>query len=187
MERFEAYQILTTYLKNPNLIKHCLATEAAMQGLCKFILESPDQQTLNRWGVAGLLHDADYEMAAGHPEQHGLLINEKIKLPDDIAYAIKAHNYQNTKIEPISPMDWSLACSDQLTGLIVAAALVAPSRKLSDITPDFVLKRFYEKSFAKGADRKTIELCESKLNIPLPKFIEVVLNSMKGVAAELGF
>ncbi|OGH15442.1 MAG: hypothetical protein A3C27_00670 [Candidatus Levybacteria bacterium RIFCSPHIGHO2_02_FULL_39_36] len=184
--RFEAFRILTTYLKNPNLIKHSLATEAAMAGICKFLLVEPDQETLTNWQITGLLHDADYELVRNHPEEHGIMITEKVKLPDEIAYAIKAHNYQNTKINPISPLDWAISCCDQLTGLIVAAALVSPTKKLESMSPEFVLKRFYEKSFAKGADRVSIITCEEKLGIPLLKFIEIVLNSMKEIAMPLG-
>lgn len=186
MTRFEAFQILTTYLKNPNLIKHSLAAEAAMAGICKFLLVEPDQETLTSWQITGILHDADYELSTNHPEKHGIIITEKVKLPDEIAYAIKAHNYQNTKINPISPLDWAISCCDQLTGLIVAAALVSPTKKLDSITTEFVLRRFYEKAFAKGADRTSIIACEEKLGIPLIKFIEIVLLSMKEIATPLG-
>lgn len=186
MTRQDAYQILIVNLKSPNLIKHSLAAEAAMRGICTYLLQTPDEITLETWGITGLLHDADYEMTAGHPEQHGVTITEKVNLPAEIAYAIKAHNYQNTKVEPTSPMDWAIATCDQLTGLIVAATLVSPAKRLSGINTDFVLNRFGEKSFAKGADREVIKLCEEKLSIPLPKFAEIVLTSMQQISDELG-
>lgn len=186
MTRTEALAVLNSHLKNPNLIKHCFAAEAAMRGLCKYINKDATPEQVDLWGITGLLHDADYEECADHPEQHGVLITQQVKLPDEMAYAISAHNFENTKVIPYSPMDWSIACCDQLTGLIVAATLISPTKKLADITTDFVMKRFYEKSFAKGADRKTIQMCEEKLNIPLVKFIEVVLSSMKEIAPSLG-
>ena len=186
MTRFEAYQVLSAHLKNPNLIKHSLATEAAMQGLCRYILGDPSPDVVEEWGITGLLHDADYEETTGHPEIHGIKITEELNLPDHIAYAIQGHNFQYTKVMPESPMDWAIASCDQLTGLIVACALVHPDKKLNSLTPDFVMKRFYEKSFAKGAGRDTILLCESKLNIPLIKFIEVVLKSMQEISGNLG-
>lgn len=186
MTRVDAYKALTTYLKNPNLIKHSLAAEAAMVGILKYLVQDPDQTTQDKWAITGLLHDGDYELTGNHPETHGILITEKINLPEDIARAIKSHNWQNTNIMPVSPMDWAIASCDQLTGLIVAAALVHPERKLASLTPEFILKRFYEKSFAKGADRNSILLCEEKLQIPLLQFIETVLNSMKNVAGQLG-
>ena len=78
MIRDEAYEILTTYLKNPNLIKHCLATEATMRALYRRLNPQPyDILSEQTWGITGLLHDADYELSKGHPELHGMLLFEK--------------------------------------------------------------------------------------------------------------
>lgn len=189
MTRDEAYLILTKYLKNKNLLKHCLAAEAAMKGLYRHIYQGAAYSPIVEadWGITGLLHDADYEMCKGKPEMHGILLIEKEgeKIPTDIAYAIKAHNYEHTLVLPKSLLDWSIACVDQLTGLIVAAALVHPEKKLAPLTVDFIQNRFQSKSFAKGADRASIEKCEEKLNIPLPQFIEITLTSMKEISNDL--
>jgi predicted hydrolase (HD superfamily) len=83
-------------------------------------------------------------------------------------------------------MDWSITACDQLTGLIVACALVQPEKKLSILTVESVLKKFKMSAFAKGADRNAILQCETKLNIPLPEFIEIVLKSMQGISKDLG-
>ena len=185
MKREEAYKILTIYLKNPNLIKHCLSTEAAMMGLCAYLSPNASSDEVEKWGITGLLHDADYEIYGGDPARHGMVITEKVELPNDIAHAINSHNFQNTKVDPETPMDWAITCADQLTGLIVACALVHPDKKIKSITPEFVLKRFGEKAFARGADRSVITLCEEKLGIPLNKFVEIVLTSMKSIARDL--
>ena len=186
MNREEAYQILTKYLKNKNLIKHCLAAEAAMKGICVYLNPNAANEEIKKWGITGLLHDADYEIYGTDPARHGMVITEKEKLPDDVAHAINSHNFQNTKVEPESQMDWAITTCDQLTGLIVAATLISPTKKISDITSEFVLKRFGEKAFAKGADRKVIQLCEDKLDIPLAKFVQIVLSSMQDISSELG-
>ncbi len=188
MTRDEAYKILTTYLKNPNLIKHSLAAEAVMKALCKRLSANPNPEDENKWGIVGLLHDADYEICKGHPEEHGLLLFQKEpnKIPEDIAYAIKAHNYEYTKIMPKTNMDWAIASCDQLTGLIVAATLIHPDKKLASITPEFIINRFKEKSFAKGADRNSILRCETQLRIPLNEFIEISLRAMQRISNELG-
>jgi predicted hydrolase (HD superfamily) len=186
MNREEAYKILIDHLKNKNLVKHCLASEAAMKEICIYLNPKAESQEIEKWGIAGLLHDGDYEETANTPERHGMLITEQVELPKEIAYAINAHNFQNTKVEPVAPMDWALTSAETLTGLIVACALVHPDKKLEPLTPEFVLKRFGEKAFAKGADREVIKLCDEKLNIPLPKFIEIVLSSMKKISSELG-
>lgn len=186
MKREQAYEILTKYLTNPNLIKHSLATEAAMLALYKRLNKSTDAQQEEMWGIAGLLHDADYELAKGKPEIHGLLLFEKEpNIPLAITDAIKSHN-PATNIAPKSPMDWAIRCVDQLTGLIVAATLIHPDKKLASITPEFVLKRMDEKSFAKGADREPIKMCHEKLGIPLPEFVQITLTAMQSISADLG-
>lgn len=177
MTRDNAFQILTKYLKDERLIKHCLSTEVAMRSLARYFGEDAEM-----WGITGLLHDADYELSKGRPEKHGLLLfNLEPNIPEGIKYAIESHNYAYTDILPKSKMDWSITCSDQLTGLIVACALVTPEKKLAGLTNDFVLKKLRQKDFAKGADRTRIYLCEEKLGIPLLEFITIVLNSLKEI------
>ncbi|HWY80027.1 MAG TPA: hypothetical protein VNW29_06755 [Candidatus Sulfotelmatobacter sp.] len=192
MNRNEAYQLLTTYLKNKNLLKHSLAAEAAMKGIYRHLTPKDDQNHTEeeKWGITGLLHDIDYEVAqdTNQLHKHGILLFEKheITLPDDITFAIKSHNFHDTKIMPQHAMDWAIVTADRLTGLIVAAALVTPEKKLASLTTESVLKRFKEKSFAKGANRESIMLCESKLTIPLKNFVEITLHAMQAISAELG-
>src|SRR3989344_5319495 len=190
MNRAQAYEILNKYLTNPNLIKHSLAAEAAMRSIYAHLFTGKnfDLQTQEKWGITGLLHDADYEMCKGHPEIHGLLLFEKeaTPFPEDIKHAIKAHNYQYTNIIPKSAMDCAIACCDQLTGLIVAAALILPDKKLASVTTEFVLRKMDDKNFAKGADRTSIRACEEKLGISLPEFISITLKAMQGISTQLG-
>ena len=205
MDRSAAYSILTKYIRNKNLLKHSLAAEAAMKGIYKFLYAekssyaSTDAKALadkeareDKWGITGLLHDVDYEIAqeTNQLNLHGLLIfsddREPNSIPEDISHAIKSHNYEDTKIQPLSDMDWAIVCADQLTGLIVAGALVHPEKKLAPLTSEYVLKRFGEKSFARGAKRESIQLCEEKLGIPLKEFINIVLSAMQGIHNVLG-
>lgn len=189
MQREKAYQILTKYLKNPNLIKHCLACEATMKSLCKRLIPNSSSAEKEKWAMVGLLHDADYELTKDTPQKHGLLIFEKEdpgKFPNEVVYAIQAHNYEETKIPPKSLLDWSIIACDQLTGLIVAAALIHPEKKLVPLTSDFVLKRFQQKAFAKGANRQTIKLCQDKLAIPLVEFVQITLSAMQDISPSLG-
>ena len=188
MDRTKAYQLLTTYIQNPNLIKHHLATEAVMCWLCQKFYKDAKPELIEKWGVVGLLHDADYERTKDIPEKHGLMMEERLRgeIPEDILYAIKAHNWHNTKAEPLSLMDWSMYCCDELTGLIIASALVHPQRKLAALDTDFVLNRMKEKSFAKGADREHMKMCETKLKIPLRDFVEIALKAMQSIGSELG-
>lgn len=183
MTRQTAWEILNKYLTNPNLIKHCLATEATMRALAPRF-----QGDVDEWGITGLLHDADYERAKGHPEQHGLLLFklEPNSIPTVIEHAIESHNYEYTKVMPESAMDWAIYCCDQLTGLIVASALIHPDKKLAPLTGDFVLNRMKQKDFAKGANREAIQLCQEKLGIPLEEFVGITLSAMQGIHEALG-
>jgi predicted hydrolase (HD superfamily) len=192
MSRDEAHQLLTKYLTNKNLIKHSLAAEACMKALYKHLTPT-DQQTSEdetKWGIVGLLHDMDYEEAqkAGQVDKHGTLsfIQEKDDLPADILHAVQAHAYEYSQVMPENNMDWSIRSCDQITGLITAGALVLPDKKLASLTAESVLKRFKEKSFARGANRESILLCEEKLNIPLEKFVEINLSAMQSISSDLG-
>lgn len=192
MQRDEAYQLLTKYMKNKNLLKHSLAAEVTMRALYARLtpdeLQNPDSQ--EKWGITGLLHDIDYEVAqeTNQLDKHGILLfaNNEIELPDDIAYAIMSHNYQSTKVLPHKPMDWAITACDQLTGLITACALVRPEKTLASVTEEAVMKKFGQKAFAAGADREAIKLCESKLDIPLDEFIKITLKAMQSIHKDLG-
>ena len=190
LTRQEAYEELNKLIKSPNLIKHHLACEICMKALYRKLIpvSSQNQWDEEKWGMVGLLHDADYELSKNQPEKHTLILEKKLgnKLLPEVMYAIKAHNWQNTGAQPQSAMDWSIYSCDELTGLIIAAALIHPDKKLSSITTDFVINRFNESSFAKGASRAQIKTCEEKLNIPLKDFIEICLSSMQAISGELG-
>lgn len=197
MTRNEAYSLLTKHLHNKNLIKHCIACEVGMKALCRYLnpelFADPETSSVakameDEWGIAGLLHDIDYEIAQNENklDRHGILLFEEPKyaedskkIPEKIAHAIKAHNFENTSVQPEDAMDWAIADIDALTGLIVACALIHPDKKLSAIDVDFVMKRFGEKSFAKGARRESISRCEENLKIPLRDFIEITLKAMQ--------
>lgn len=189
-DRNTAYQLLTKYLQNKNLIKHCLACEAAMENLYDRLNPNGNEEEKNEWGTAGLLHDVDYELAqnTNQLDKHGMLIFEKEPnvVPTAIEHAIRAHNYEATGTNPENAMDWSIAIVDGLTGFIVACALVRPEKKLEPLTVAFVKKRFAQPAFARNVRRHVIEMCYEKLGIPLDEFIEITLNSMKAIHEELG-
>lgn len=192
MSREEAYQLLIKYLKNKNLIKHSLAAEVTMRALYRHLTPKKDQKPSDeeKWGISGLLHDIDYEVAqnTNQLDKHGMLLfeNGEVNLPDDIEHAIRSHNYTMTGTTPENFMDWSITACDQLTGLITACALVRPDKKLASVTTESVEKKFGQKAFAAGADRNSIMLCESELHIPRKEFIEITLHAMQSISDELG-
>ncbi len=187
MTRQEAYDALTDLIKNPNLIKHHLACEAIMIALCKKLVPTADEITVSKWGIVGLLHDADYEQTKDTPEKHTLVLEQELgdKLDGDVLYAIKSHNFLHNGVVPQSLMDWAMYACDELSGLIIAAALVHPDKRLSSLNVEFTMNRFNDSSFAKGADREQIKTCEIKLGIPLEEFIKITLLAMQGISTEL--
>lgn len=182
MDREEAYKLLKKHLKQKNLVKHCLAVEAVMEALAEYFGEDRE-----KWALAGLLHDIDYDRTYDEPEKHSMIgadMLEEIGLDDDIVYAVRVHNEAHG-LPRKSLMDKALYASDPLTGLIVAAALIHPDKKLSAIDTQFVLNRFGEKSFARGANREQIKSCE-EMGLELEEFISIGLKAMQDIHKDLG-
>lgn len=186
MTREEAWDLLNAKLTNKNLIRHGLAAEAAMRALAKRLDGDPDV-----WGVVGLLHDGDYEITGEDLSQHALLmaswLEEMGEDDEEMLNAIRSHVYAHTgEHKPSSPMGWAIYCCDELTGLIVAVALVMPEKTLAAVKPEAVLKKFRKKDFAKGVNREQIGECEERLGIPLPEFVEIIVLAMQGASDRLG-
>ena len=183
MKREEALSLLKSKVKTENLIKHCLAVEAAMRELAKHFGEDEE-----KWGLTGLLHDIDYEETKDKPEEHslkGAKMLEEAGLEEEITEAVRAHNYIHN-IPPKTKMAKALFCADPLTGLIIASVLVSPSKKIKDLTLKSVIRHFKDKSFARGASREIIAQSQSLLGLPLEDFISLVLKGMQSIADELG-
>ncbi len=186
MDREEALKIVNDWTKNPNLIKHMLAVEAEMRALAKHFHENEDL-----WGLAGLLHDADYEMFKDDVIKHPSRIFEELEKRNAdpvIAQAIKAHawGHQPDAPAPASNMDWALYTCDDLSGYITACALVRPDKKLSSLNVDSLMKKWNTKSFAAGAKREHVEKCEESLGIKLEEYMEICLSALQGISQELG-
>lgn len=181
MNRDEALALLKKNLTNKNLFNHSLAVEAVMRRLAEHFGED-----VEKWGLAGLLHDIDYDRTKDDPAKHsieGAEILAGLGLPDDIVYAVKVHNSRHG-LPRLSLMDKALFATDPLTGLIVAGALIRPEKKLAAIDVPFLLNRFSEKSFARGANRETIKAC-SETGLSLEEFMGLGLEAMQGIAKEL--
>ena len=165
-----------------NIIYNVLAVEAIMRSTAKHFGEDE-----NQWGLLGLRHDIDDEKTETTPEKHSLLAEEILKgiVPDKFIRSIKTHNSRYTGVKPEIRMEKALIAADAISGLLVACALVMPSRKLADVKIESVAKKFRDKDFARGAERERILLCE-EIGIPREKFFEITLNGLKGVAAEIG-
>jgi len=180
MDREEALRLVRSHVKNRNLVKHMLATEAVMSRLAQHFGEDEAM-----WAVTGLLHDLDYDQTVDDFPRHGLVsaeILEQMNVDERIINAIKAHpGHQEARTR----MDKALYAVDPLTGLIVAATLMHPSKKLREVDVDFVFHRYKERRFAAGANREQIASCRD-LNLDLETFIGLALEGMQSIADELG-
>jgi putative nucleotidyltransferase with HDIG domain len=182
MTREEALNSVRDNVKNENSVKHMLATEAIMQALAERLGEDKGE-----WGLAGLLHDIDMELTGGDMSSHGKIGADMVRemgASEAIIHAILAHN-EALGFPREMKLDKALFCTDPLTGLITAAALVRPDKKLASVEVKSVRKRFKEKSFAAGANREQIATC-SELDLELEEFIELGLKAMQEIAEELG-
>lgn len=181
--RKKALEILGRYLKNPNLVKHSLSVEACMRELAKKLNEDEE-----KWAICGLVHDIDYDLVKSDMSRHSKLGYEILKsegFDEEICRACLTHNDAHG-IPPDTTMAKALLCADPATGLIYAATLVLPTKKINDLTVDNVLNRFREKGFARGARRDLISSCEGLLNLNLRDFLEACLSGMRSISEDLG-
>jgi len=180
-----------------NIFYHSLALEACMGGIYDYLSSQgtllPSEPSKDDWKLAGLIHDIDYagQYKDLHPSQtRQALSAHQLNLSDTVFDIVRAHGWHNPGgIKPSTQSQWAIFCADSLTGLIVAVALVYPTKKLADVKLSSILKRFHkEPRFAAGTRRDEVALCQNPdtLNIPLDKFIEICLSSMQSIADNIG-
>jgi putative nucleotidyltransferase with HDIG domain len=181
--REQALELVNLHVRSPNMVNHCLASEAVMRALAERVGEDPE-----KWGLAGLLHDLDAETHIDpdvHTRETARILREK-GVDEGIIEAIRLHNEEAHPGECRSTQfHHLLAAGETITGLIVATALVYPDKKLASVKPKSVRKRIKEKAFAAGANRDTIRECEVA-GLPLDEFCDLSLQAMQGIASELG-
>ena len=183
--REEAWEILNEYTKNPNLIKHALAVEAGMKAYARRFGEDEE-----KWAVVGLIHDFEYEQypdlgPGGHPFK-GAEIMREMGLDEALIRAVAAHAPEITGVTLETNMEKAIYAVDELTGLIIAVALVRPSKSILDVKVRSVRKKWKDKGFAAGVKREDIEDGATQLGVELSEHIGIVLEAMKAIAAELG-
>jgi len=180
--REEALTLLKEYNKNEGLIKHALAVEAVMRYCAR--KRGEDQE---KWGVIGLVHDLDYEQ---FPQQHCRKTEEILgsrNWPAEYIRAVLSHGWgMRTDVEPNTDLEKVLYAIDELTGLVVATALVRPSKSVMDMSAKSVKKKWKEKSFAAGVSRDVIEKGAAMLGVELGELIEDVIMGMREVADQIG-
>jgi len=182
MNREQALTIVREYVKNENLVRHMLAVEAAM----KFYAEKFGED-VEKWRVTALLHDFDWEI---HPtlEEHpqaGIPILRERGVPEEILRAILSHA-DHTGVPRHTRMEKALYACDEITGLIIAAALVRPSRSLDDLKVKSIKKKWKDKSFAAGVNREEVARAAEDFGVELWEHVANVIEAMRPIGEELG-
>ena len=180
--REEAFSLLKEHNKNEGLLKHALAVEAVMRYCAR--KRGEDEE---KWGVIGLVHDLDYEQ---FPEQHCRKTEEILSThnwPAEYIRAVVSHGWGIcTDVEPQSELEKLLYTVDELVGLVVATALVRPSRSVMDMKAKSVKKKWKDKSFAAGVSRTVIQKGTEMLGVELGEIIGDVIMGMREVANQIG-
>jgi len=180
MTREEAWALLCEHTKSDHLRKHGLAVEAVMRHLSGRY--EGDEET---WGIVGLLHDFDYERdPAGHP-QNGKLILEQAGLPGELVHAIQTHG-DHLGLPRITPLEKALYAVDELSGFVIAVALVRPSRRVADVDPAAVRKKLKDKAFARAVSREMLLAGAADLGVEFDDLVREVVKALEGAADRLG-
>jgi putative nucleotidyltransferase with HDIG domain len=182
MNHSDALSIVNTYIKTPGLVNHMLSVEAAM----RFYAEKLGQD-VETWGMAGLLHDYDWEI---HPtlDQHptdGILFLREQGVSEEILHAILAHGV-DTGVARETLLDKGLYACDEITGLVTAVALVRPSKSLYDLTASSVKKKWKDRAFAAGVNREEVAQASDDFGVELWQHVDNVILAMRKIAPELG-
>jgi predicted hydrolase (HD superfamily) len=178
--REEALALLEEWVHNPGLRNHMRSVEAAVRWYAR--AEGADEDL---WGLAGLLHDLDWEK---YPDEHPLRAVDELRrlgYPDEVLHAILAHRSDFTDTKPETPLDRTLVACDELTGLITATALMRPTG-IDGMTAKSVKKKMKDAAFARGVDREDVRRGAELLGVDLDEHIRNVIDAMQGIADELG-
>lgn len=183
--RDEAQALLYEWNENPSLRKHGLLVEAGVRGYAAD--DGLDPATIERWGIAGLLHDLDYER---HPDPatHGAIGADELERRGygaDIVHAVRSHN-DVLGIPRESRLDHLVYACDELAGFLVAVALMRPSKKLVDVEPKTVRKRMKDKAFARAVPREMLLAGADEIGLDFDEHVERMVRYLNAVAPQVG-
>jgi putative nucleotidyltransferase with HDIG domain len=179
--RDAALALMHQHVASESLRRHMYSVEAACRAYARRFGEDEEL-----YGLAGLLHDFDYER---FPDEHPLPGVEMLRergYPDELIHAVQAHYAVRTGVQPVTRLDRTLRACDEITGLITAAALVRPSRSVMDLEAKSVLKKMKDRAFAAGVDREDVRHAADELGMELAEHVAFVIEAMRGVAPALG-
>ena len=181
--RADAWDLLNEYVKEPSLVRHVMAVEAAMRAYARKLGQDEE-----KWAIVGLLHDFDYERwpdPPAHPLEGSKILREK-GYPDDVIYAILSHaDYLSDRYPRVNLIDKALYACDELAGLIHATARLRPGG-IMDLTAASVLKKMKKKDFARNINREDVARGAQDFGVDLAEHVQFEIDAMKSIATELG-
>lgn len=182
LTRDAAWKLLTEYTKSESLLRHALAVEASMQEYARIFGEDEE-----RWGIVGLLHDFDYERWPDPPDHplKGAAILQELGWPEDVIYAIKSHA-DYLELPRVDKMSKTLYAVDEMSGFVMAVALVRPSKSIHEVKVSSVKKKLKDKAFARAIDRDMLRAGAEDLGVELDEHIANVISALQKVADQLG-
>ena len=182
--RQQAYEILNQHVKGKFMINHHLGAEIVMRAFAKHFAES-----VELWGICGLLHDMDWEYTKDSPDQHTKKAAEILRgegVDEIVIHAVQAHHPTASGVWPSNLMEECLYTTEELTGLMIACALVQPDKKLASVRVESVLKKLKTAGFAKGVNREIVGRAPEVLKMSMEEVVKISLEAMKSIAGELG-
>ena len=190
-----AKELLFSKMQNQNLRRHCMGVGKTLAAFWDFYNQAGRKNEMGalskeEWEITGMLHDSDYEFTKDDPAKHVVTLIEWLEeydIKEELLNALKSHNNKTVHLRsPQTLLEWTLECCDELTGFIVAVALILPDKKLAGVTVDSVIKRFGQPAFARAVEREQIIQCNDKCGVPVENFVEVTLKAMQDNASLLG-
>jgi predicted hydrolase (HD superfamily) len=181
LTRDESLALVRKHVVKENNIKHMIAVGAVMRELALRLGQEP-----TKWEMVGILHDIDFEKCTGLTD-HTKIAQDLLRgiVENEVMDAIMAHNWENTGVALDTKIKKALVASDAVSGLVIAAALVMPSKRVAEVKPESLMKRFRSKDFARGASRERIAICQ-EIGLSLDEFLTTSLEGIKKVSDELG-
>lgn len=182
--RSQAFDILQQHIHDRFLINHHLSSETVMRAFAQHFGEDREL-----WGICGLLHDLDWEYTKETPDEHTKKAAEILRaagVEEAIIHAVQAHHPTASGVWPSNLMEECLYTTEELTGLIIACALVQPGKKLASVNESSVLKKLKNLNFAKGVNREIVGRAPEVLNMTMEQIVTVSLKAMQGISDELG-
>ena len=183
--RADALALLYEWNANPSLRNHGILVEAGVRGYAAD--DGLDAETIERWGIAGLLHDLDYERFPA-AETHGAIGADELErrgYPEDVVHAVRSHN-DALEIPRVNRLDRLVYACDELAGFLVAVALMRPSRKLADVEPVNVRKRMKDKAFARAVPREMLLAGAEEIGLDFDEHVSRMVRYLGSVAPQVG-